>query len=119
MREIKFRVWDSKTKKMQMVKQNDFAWLGETALASPERFIVMQYTNLKIKDIGIYEGDLIKHNLWGVFAVVYEVEGAGFRMKNKDDTKDVNLAHAQLQRCKIIGSIYENPELLTSDKKAS
>lgn len=58
----------------------------------------------------IYDGDILKHDLWGISEVYWDKEGACFRGKN--DEHDITLADHQLKRSKVIGNIYENSNLL-------
>ena len=70
----------------------------------------------------IYEGDLIKHDLWGITEIVWE--HGMFRGSNYENSKnkkwneliDVTLADHQLQRCRIIGNVFENKNLLVPPK---
>lgn len=110
MREIKFRAWDKHLK----------GWVVETVLVSDSfAYIIrnhqlvalyaeiMQFTGLKDKNgIEIFEGDWLKHDLWGVSEVIWDNESACFRGKN--DEHDITLAHHQLLRSKVIGNIYED-----------
>ncbi len=76
-----------------------------------KNFIKMQFTGLLDKNgKEIWEGDLLKHDLWGIDEVIWDKEGACFRGKSEEN--DITLAHHQLQRSKVIGNVYENPELL-------
>ena len=70
----------------------------------------MQSSGLRDKDnVEIYEGDILKHDLWGPTVVIWDSEGACFRGNSEE--RDMTLAHHQLQRSKIIGNIYETPNL--------
>ncbi len=75
---------------------------------------LMQYTGLRDKNgKEIYEGDILKHDLWGITKVYWE-QGM-FRADNgKEGDKfvDVVLGDHQLKRTRIIGNIYEDSDLL-------
>lgn len=135
MREIKFRAWDKKEKKMLNDSELD-GWdlhlynldsscgfhleneYGDTNLNELE---LMQYTGLKDKNgKEIYEGDIIciknqhqKENCSGLphnqnyfhNEVKYEIDSAGFPALMDGDGGTV-------YQKEIIGNIYENPELL-------
>ena len=107
MREIKFRAWDKKYKKM---------YLGDirAALAYPDEDVeIMQYTGLKDKNgKEIYGGDILGqycHLLNGTEfgKVVYLQEDARFLFDVGGVYGAINV-----EECKIIGNIYENPELM-------
>lgn len=124
-REIKFRAWDKKENRF-------FPWhttklhLGNWA-SKPESFpeiMLMQFTGLKDKNgKEIYEGDVLQMTnamnerinfavYWGT-GLFTDIQWAGFRygksgmILNDDD----------MERCEVIGNIYENQELLTNQGK--
>lgn len=131
MREIKFRVWNTETNKMiTNVKE-----MGVFALKSiysideflviptDEKYPLMQYTGFKIKNIEIYENDIIRARKNYLYKVVFENGSFVLYHLNKydgqelicwgllrrffdSDMKDI------LEESEIIGNIYENPELL-------
>lgn len=126
---IKFRAWDKRQEIMvpndQVMRlefgKNGVDWLGcwvvtTDSQGDPEQGLhqinkedleLMQYTGLKDKNgIEIYEGDLLKHDLWGETEVIWDKEGACFRGKNEDH--DITLAHHQLERSRVTGNIYED-----------
>jgi len=120
MRELKFRAWNGKGRRMTKswdlfhLIANGYSW-GASARRKPtdsdfEGAVVMQYTGLKDKNgKEIYEGDILSpvevlHGE-GNQVVSYCAEGgySGF----------VTSGGLQFDECdKIIGNIYENPELL-------
>ena len=120
MREIKFRAWDKKNKKMLHWDKEPYLdfFIGDYGALLREAFdemiinqglVLMQFTGLLDKNgKEIYESDRIKHDLWGEFNIEWDEMSAGFRAVSDDKESDLNLAHAQLQRCRIIGNKYEN-----------
>lgn len=73
---------------------------------------VGQYTELKDEhDKEIYEGDIVKHAIWGdVYEVVFE--DGGFYVISPHDFQTINKYPLE-----VIGSIFENPELLEDEGK--
>ena len=124
MREIKFRAWfgDKMIKPMslqKMIHQKD----NTIPLKVLEKEIIfMQYTGLKDKNgVEIYEGDLLQsfYNDGEIHEVIWHEESASFRVATYLDNRHGG-SFAELffmddihENCnKIIGNIYENPELL-------
>ena len=121
-REIKFRIYSDDLKVMYTPKMNDEEpnlWSLPSALGgnvrAPENSFLMQYTGLKDKNgIEIYEGDIVsfgnRNNVEvvfdnGCFNVFDEPLGWDF------DSEDIAVK-TDLNFCKVIGNIYQNPELL-------
>jgi len=127
MREIKFRVWDSK----KMIGNNlDIEDLMSGILLFKPSFIWMQFTGLKDgKGIEVYKGDILrtpckqtfyikKPNVHGLGAemgkretvgiVVCEWDSYGFKFRHINK----GMYNISVPKFEIIGNIYENPELL-------
>lgn len=95
------------------------------------KFIVMQYTGLKDKNgKEIYEGDIIQtNNIEGktLFIITFEDNYCGSfgsfvarHIKSFKNNGSISSIHCEATECgKIVGNIYENPELLeeTNDDK--
>jgi uncharacterized phage protein (TIGR01671 family) len=116
-REIKFRVWDKKEKKMFQVETLYLYML------TTEKRPLIQYTGLKDKKRKeIYEGDIVAYGISRIVGqnrrkipgtVVWEDAGAYFRIKSPaNDTGLVFNAYPDELWCEVIGNIYENPEFL-------
>lgn len=120
MREFKFKAYDSKNKIMTICR-NLTDWFNTYAqfeydtksnqIERIEQFIFLQYTGLKDKNgKEIYEGDLL-HNeelLICPFKVIYD---EGFGAFITDDGSEFLSNAISKYGLKVIGNIYENPEL--------
>jgi len=133
MREIKFRAWDKINKEFSNHTNRDpfmdlsmgdiFYWErrqnedgvyeGDIILKdeNKNRFVLQQYTGLKdANGKEIYEGDILKWEYPEKFLNLVTV-----RWTNEEEDYDgwvtTNLI-GQGGECKIIGNIFENPELL-------
>ncbi len=116
MREIKFRAWDKVEKKMYFSLDgfdDTFDVLNLSSSLDLDRYSLMEFTGLQdVNGNDIYEGDILEFDEkeWGgkkIFLVRYDkynqFGGAG-------TLRDWEIF------CKIIGNIYENPELLEDNK---
>lgn len=126
MREIKFRAWikDRKaifevvlinyvTKKVTYL----FERVGHLLNIRHEKFNdieLMEYTGLKdIKGKEIYEGDILFESFGEkYYKVVFE--NGSFRAEFEGDFEEhsFDLIDVVAQGCKVVGNIYENPELI-------
>lgn len=117
MREIKFRAWDKISKQMiQNVIMFDIQKPGSKG------YKLMQYTGLKDKNgKKIYEGDIVKsfgESFMKLLVVQFEMDVAfGYTIREVDifNKKGYEKSWWPLHNgwnLKIIGNIYENPELL-------
>lgn len=137
MRDIKFRAWD--TKKNQMILNVfdrplylEFSgflheWSAKkTALVRasnyPEEIVLMQFTGLKDKNgKEIWEGDvvLVSHSTTGIplykGVVTFEEKFARFGIKTNGGSYLEMFGFSMFDGdpyAKVLGNIYENPELL-------
>jgi len=115
-REIKFRAWMKDQKEMVEVE-----WLGKEMLQpqgyeieSIDEAVIMQYTGLKDKNgKEIYEGDILRDSLGWVFAVEWDSDNARFLGRHTKPRGDTYICYVGREpKAEIIGSIYDNPELL-------
>ena len=129
-REIKFRAWDKATKKMLRVNSLTFdfrlcdLWSGESKDEGVARnwadVVFMQFTGLKDKNgKEIYEGDICEMALTTPYGLIKHKGVMKFNEKSAQFGCDVeteleNIADhiEQKEAPKVIGNIYENPELL-------
>jgi uncharacterized phage protein (TIGR01671 family) len=135
-REIKFRAWVPKPRRMlYKLTRLFFGDNGEpiqfrTETPEPlgarqdlQPFILMQYTGLKDKNgVEIYEGDIYKVNdffIHGPVTFVYPSQDGNLlagtdRLRcNAHPTKNsTEFTSCDAWNCEVIGNIYENPELL-------
>ena len=116
-RELKFRVWDKKKRKMAHVVMIDLSM--NRCLVTDMKDLweikdpdIMQYTGLKDKNgREIYDGDIIVSGSGNIYVVMVTRYGSGYGFDIKKigfDKKSQNWN----DEIKIMGNIYENPELL-------
>ncbi len=113
MRKIKFRYWVKSEKDMGFWPGNGVlnAKFFEEILKDKD-WVIMQYTGLDDKNgKGIYEGDIVfvmalKRNL----KVIYREEVCAFELFEDVDYR-INYFTLDNSEMKIIGNVYENPEL--------
>ena len=138
-REIKFRAWNLIDKKMEydITKTKEYSNIDggidvvgfDSYLDEPTESVVMQYTGLKDKNgKEIFEGDILeqygtqednsKRELYGLsyYEVVFS-EGRFLKCWRKS-TIDFHASKSNfdlsfmMQNYRVVGNIYENPELL-------
>jgi len=144
MREIKFRAWDNHKKQWIKEAEGFHVIGEVVAFGVIEQYccdnkeesqgtldylgniLIVQYTGLKDSmGVEIYEGDIISVNGKYPKIIEYREDRASFCMVNISDLvhKDWKDVYCQINVCwwddfnrevKVIGNIYENPELLKS-----
>jgi len=132
MREIKFRAWDKKKKKMvndvtvKGVYQSkiylstwyvevirDFDEFGEPIYFDPNCVEVMQYTGLEDKNgKKIYEGDILADNSDEKYICEWGEPEAGFYLYQISSARTFYFPDFKENELRIVGNIHENPELL-------
>lgn len=128
MREIKFRMWHKNIKQMYdvgvinlqqgLVFMKNYLSYTQSSFAI-EEVELMQYTGLKDENgKEVYEGDILEkiytdYNDKEFFREKYLVQNniCGWELRNLKKPKS-HRSFQLLKKCKIIGNIYKNPELL-------
>ena len=121
MREIKFKLWHKGLKKffttyysdqISMMPDGNIFWMGE---CETDNFTLLQYTGLKdIIGKDIYEGDLLQYPNGTIAEIKYSDDLAAFvAVYVQDGNTEMDYLDKEIvNKCKISGNVYENPELL-------
>lgn len=108
MREIKFRAWHRREKRMLSWREVSEYYLGD--MAKQDYADLMQYTGLKDKNgKEIYEGDILTHPYRPDEFIVMTLDPYKIHQLIEFGEWDM-LGHSE-----IIGNIYENPDLLAKN----
>jgi uncharacterized phage protein (TIGR01671 family) len=116
MRQIKFRVWDESQNNMWYI--NDLYWFEENFVHSFDEnpdLTFQQFTGLKDKDgREIYEGDIVDTYVsrLGEYRLVVEYHAPAFDFFTLPKPMEFQMCFSEINDPKIIGNIFENPELL-------
>jgi uncharacterized phage protein (TIGR01671 family) len=121
MREIKFRAWNKEEKRWldRRTRVSLFYYTNNSSfeVCPDESIILMQFTGLKdFVEKDIYEGDiLVGWSKLDVQEVVWLSAGFWFvnRGRALQNDTEVTMHNINDSQLKIIGNIYENPELLS------
>lgn len=138
-RELKFRVWNPEQKKFEYFELHTIT--VPDRLLTQHKFPVQQFSGkLDIEEKEMYEGDFVElifalqthpetgeKNLspdsYGLYEVIYNENEARFKLKihreNKlkhHDCADNSIPISEVRGiCKVIGNIFETPELLKNE----
>ncbi len=142
MKEFKFRAWDKREKIMGEVSYIRFFksqytqvsvrfkknkkkgkvfddWYAYGQEDGSDNIILMQYTGLKDRNgQEIYEGDILQDFHKKTEEPITRVKvywNDGFWDGEPLKGERYKTCYAGFKRCKVIGNIYENPELLTDE----
>jgi len=141
MREQKYRAWDKSNKLMTTIQQIKYCsngslrsislWTKEKDTAytvHPTKVELMQYIGRKDKNkTEIYEGDIMHVHWTNGFSwgtgylkgeVIFQKGAFAIRRHESDHYYFCNFKHIdELTEFKVIGNIYENPELMKNETK--
>lgn len=117
-----FRAWDKEDEKMFLVDEinfyrGEFESIGDgiTFLRGADKVELMQSTGLVDKeDTEVFEGDILHHQIQTeyTFIVKYDKDKGRWYGDGLSRTYRIDITKDFLQYYKVIGNIYENPELL-------
>jgi hypothetical protein len=122
-----FRAWDKLNNEMYVVEQINFdcgefesIGYGITNLRGADKIELMQSTGLCDKEgTEVFEGDILHHQIQTeyTFIVKYDKDKGRWYGDGLSRTYRIDIAKRFLPYYKVIGNIYENPELLEVDNE--
>ena len=126
----KFRAWDSVKKEMftdtfAITESGQVVVVEQEFVTSTpdyifvDHLIIMQSTGLVDKEgTEVFEGDILHHQIQTeyTFIVKYDKDNARWYGDGLSRTYRIDLMKHFMQYYKIIGNIYENPELLEEEE---
>ncbi len=126
MKEIKFRAWNKEEK--CMIKKLYFVYETENGLNSlyndkdqcldEDEYVLMQFTGVKGKDgVELYEGDIVKGALKDEVYIIEFFGGCFCYHRIGKENGWSNFNRESYGNFKVIGNIYENPEMLNNGGK--
>jgi uncharacterized phage protein (TIGR01671 family) len=112
MQEIKFRFWDGKSMTKNYALEKLMVEVGNVRFDFGDE--IMQYTGLKDRNNKeIYEGDIMQVDYNEKYkAEVYWGDEGLWCLKWNKEGKDYNYRMFACEKLKVVGNIYENPDLL-------
>lgn len=121
MRTIRFRVWSKREKRMlhnvEQCEEYCKGCFGHYLSDCGDCYEIMQFTGLKDKSgKEIYEGDIFKVEGFERPRIIkWNEKLARFDLYNVWGDRLIDLS-AEIEHYEIIGNIYQNPELLETEK---
>jgi len=122
MKNIRFRAWDRKEKKMRYGIEWIWGKLADETMHHEDDWIdekdciKMQFTGLCDRNgREIYEGDILKDGEDDLFKVSWDYHNCGFYLESTEDVEynvETRYILNNQTTVEVIGNIYENPELV-------
>ena len=109
-REVKFRAWDSISKKIH--RWDIIKTMALFQFQSLDHYTLMQYTGLKDKNgVEIYEGDIVRYSNDKPYQVFFKECCFCFYLPANNHILRLRVFNEK-NKYEVIGNIHENPELI-------